>query len=271
METSATSKPRLATGNRLKGNKLLRRLANIARYGLGEGARHRKEKVKTKARIAAFDSELWQRDSSLAWRGYTSYDEYLKHQASKLSTIEERLQETYTDDYAEFRRRFADCKPLREARSVLCLAARIGTEVRALYDLGHFAVGIDLNPGPDNACVLKGDFHRLVFPDGSVDAIYCNSLDHAKQLDKLLSEVDRVLRPDGLFITDLLRGYNEGFTPGAFESLIWRNRDEFIQEMSKRSGFGIVEIRDLGRHRRDDWAQVVFRKNGKGCTSATTT
>lgn len=31
--------------------------------------------------------------------------------------------------------------------SVLCLAARVGTEVKAFLDLGCFAMGIDLNPG----------------------------------------------------------------------------------------------------------------------------
>ena len=47
---------------------------------------------------------------------------------------------------------------------MLCLGARLGTEVRALHNLGYFAIGIDLNPGVDNPYVLMGDFHKLVFP-----------------------------------------------------------------------------------------------------------
>ena len=250
--------------------KILRRLRNIVRFGFGEGGRERKQAARLAAREAAFHSETWQHQSDLAQRSYASYAEYLDHQASKLSQVEERLYETYEEDRAEFRRRFEGCEPLREARNVLCLAARLGTEVRALYDLGYFAVGIDLNPGKDNDCVLKGDFHDLVFPDGAVDAVYCNALDHVMDLEKLLSEIDRVLRPGGIFIADLLQGFEEGFTPGAFESLSWRNREDFIQEIARRSGFDVVGVRDLGRHRRDDWAQVVFRKSGPECTSATT-
>ncbi|MDJ0942185.1 MAG: class I SAM-dependent methyltransferase [Kiloniellales bacterium] len=246
-------------------------MANIARFGVGEGGRARKRAAKVAAREAAFDTETWQHQSDLAQRSYASYAEYLEHQSSKLSQVEHRLHETYEVDLAEFRRRFADCEPLREARNVLCLAARLGTEVRALHDLGFFAVGIDLNPGKDNDCVLKGDFHHLVFPDGTVDAVYCNSLDHVMDLEKLLGEIDRVLRSGGLFVADLLQGFEEGFTPGRFESMIWRNREEFIQEIAQRSGFDVVEVRDLGHHRRDNWAQVVFRKGGPECTSPTTT
>lgn len=271
MQSSASSRPGLGTAVWAKAYKLLRRLVNIARYGVGEKALARKRAVKDAARAVTFESDLWKQGSDFARRDYESYEEYLAHQASKLSKVEERLHETYEADFAEFRRRFADCAPLREARNVLCLAARIGTEVQALHDLGYFAVGIDLNPGEGNAYVLQGDFHHLVFPDGSIDAIYCNSLDHAMDLDQLLGEIARVLRPRGLFVADLLQGFEEGFTPGAFESMIWRSRQKFIQEIAKRGGFEVLEVRDLGRHRRDDWAQVVFRKGGRECTSTTTT
>ena len=52
---------------------------------------------------------------------------------------------------------------LGQVRTVLCLAARIGTEVKAFLDLGCFAIGIDLNPGTDNRYVVHGDFHDLQF------------------------------------------------------------------------------------------------------------
>ena len=267
----ASSKPGMASTAMARIHKLSRRLVNIARYGLGEQALERKRAVKNAARTEAFKSERWKHGSSLAQRRYESYEQYLDHQASKLSKIEEQLQETYEADFAEFRRRFADCVPLREARNVLCLAARIGTEVRALHDLGYFAVGIDLNPGMDNTCVLRGDFHHIAFPENSVDAVYCNALDHALDLDRVLGEVTRVLRPEGLFITDLLEGFEEGFTPGNFEAMIWRRREDFIQEIVRRGGFEVAEVRDLGRHRRDHWAQAVFRKADLHCTSPTTT
>ncbi len=250
--------------------KVFRRLRNITLYGIGERGKARKRAAKEAAREAAFESQTWQRESDMAQRSYGSYAEYLEHQASKLSHVEERLYETYEEDLAEFRRRFAGCEPLRGARNVLCLAARLGTEVRALHELGYFAIGIDLNPGKDNDCVVKGDFHDLVFPSGVVDAVYCNALDHVMDLEKLLSEIDRVLHPGGIFIADLIAGFGEGFTPGAFEAMIWRSRGEFIQEIAQRSGFDVVDVRDLGQNRRDTWAQAVFRKSNPECTSPTT-
>ncbi len=142
----------------------------------------------------------------------------------------------------------------------MCLGARLGTEVRALHALGHFAVGIDLNPGEGNGYVLPGDFHAIVFPDGSLDAIYSNALDHVFALDRLVGEVRRLLRPGGLFVLDLMQGYEEGNVPGEFEATIWRDRDSFIERIVELGGFASEGVRDLGYTRRDHWTQVVLRK-----------
>ena len=230
------------------------------RYGVGQRARERKQAHKAQMRQSKFDSALWQRDEGLAQRQYETYDEYVTHQAGKLDKIVHRLKETEEEDFAEFKPRFEDCAPLAESRSVLCLGARLGTEVRALHALGYFAVGIDLNPGSDNFYVLPGDFHKLVFPAGSVDAVYTNTMDHVFDLEKVLSEVQRVLRPGGLFVTDLLGGYEEGFVPGEYESTHWRSLEEFVDKIREGSEFSIQEKRDLGHHRRDHWHQIVFRK-----------
>ena len=183
-----------------------KRVLNIIRYGIGERARDRKRAVKAQAREARFRSDQWTEKGDMARRKYASYDEYLAHQASKLERITERLHENEEEDFREFVSRFRSCAALAEVRSVLCLGARLGTEVKALHAAGHFAVGIDLNPGERNAYVLPGDFHHLVFPDGSIDAVYTNSLDHAFDLAKILGEVRRALRPGGIFIADILAG-----------------------------------------------------------------
>ncbi len=238
-----------------------RRLSKVARYGIGPGARRRKKADKARRRAAGFsEGQRWQRSEAEAKRRYGSYDEYVTHQASKLDQIVHRLRETEDDDYAEFKRRFEGCTALQEARSVLCLGARLGTEVRALHALGHFAVGIDLNPGPDNRYVLPGDFHAIQFPDGSLDAIYSNALDHVFALDQLVGEVRRLLRPGGLFVLDLVQGYEEGYVPGEFEATIWRDRGSFIERVRELGGFTIDEVRDLGHTRRDHWTQVLLRK-----------
>ena len=94
------------------------------------------------------------------------------------------------------------------------LGARLGTEVRALMELGHLAVGVDLNPGAANQYVLHGDFHHLVFPDRSFSAVYTNTLDHVFDLPRLVDEIRRVLVPGGVLIADVVPGFDEGHLPG---------------------------------------------------------
>jgi SAM-dependent methyltransferase len=242
-------------------HKAWQRMSNVARYGVGASGRERKKAAKAKRRDSRFfQSERWQRHTDQAKRSYGSYDEYVAHQASKLPGIAHRLRETEDEDYAEFKRRFEGCSALREVRSVLCLGARLGTEVRALHALGHFAIGIDLNPGSDNPYVLPGDFHAIVFPDGSLDAVYTNALDHVFALDKVVGEVRRLLRPDGVFVVDLVQGYEEGYVPGDFEAAIWRDRESLIERIRDLGGFAMETVRDLGHTRRDHWTQAVFRK-----------
>lgn len=239
----------------------LKRISNIIRYGVGAEARKRKQADKERVRQATFeDEQVWQRGDDMARRSYATYDDYVAHQSSKLDKILDRLHETEGEDLAEFRRRFEGCAALKDARNVLCLGARLGTEVRALIDLGHFALGIDLNPGKDNFLVLPGDFHNIVFADASVDAIYTNTLDHVFDLDKLMAEIRRLLRPGGIFVTDLLLGFDEEFVPGQYESMAWSDSDAMIEKVRATADFELVEVRDLGKTRRDSWRQAVMRK-----------
>jgi len=77
---------------------------------------------------------------------------------------------------------------------MLCLAARIGTEVKSFLDLGAFAVGIDINPGKKNKYVLFGDFQDIQFAPKCADIIFTNSIDHVYDIEKFLSEIKRVLK-----------------------------------------------------------------------------
>lgn len=243
--------------------KALERLSKISKYGLGPRARERKRADKEKERRSRFfEAGLWEHNEDGARRLYASYDEYVAHQAAKLDKIAHRLREREEEDFAEFRRRFATCAALQGARSVLCLGARLGTEVRALLDLGYFAVGIDLNPGPSNPYVLPGDFHQIVFADESIDAVYTNALDHVFTLEKVVSEVERILRPGGIFVTDLELGIEDGFIPGEYESAMWRDHQVLIDKIREIGHFSVEEVRDLGRLRRDRWTQAVFRRPG---------
>ena len=112
--------------------------------------------------------------------------------------------------------------------SVLCLGARIGTEVKSFLDLGCFAVGIDLNPGRENRYVLHGDFHELQFAAGSIDMAFTNSLDHVYSVDRLIAEVARVLKPGGLFLLEADRGSGTGKRPGHYETFWWSSIEDVI-------------------------------------------
>jgi SAM-dependent methyltransferase len=239
---------------------LLKRLKSTFFPNLRLRSKEQKWAKRMKARQKTFESDLWSQESEVAQRKYASYDDYVKHQSSKLDRIHDRLQARNDEDTAMFLERFQGCPALADAHTVLCLGARIGTEVMALHKLGHFAVGIDLNPGPDNQHVLKGDFHKIVFPDTSLDAVYCNALDHVYDLEKVLGEVGRLLRPGGIFVADIISGYEEGFYAGGYESVHWRNAGEFAEKVALVSGFALESTRDLGQINRDRWFQAVFRK-----------
>lgn len=158
-------------------------------------------------RLLAFRVRHGEPDFDGDAKAYRSYDHYVAHQRSKLAILD-------LGDYDRtFRAALADrLRSLDVAWPevpVLCLAARIGTEVKAFGDVGAFALGVDLNPGDGNRYVVTGDFHDLQFPDGCVGAVYCNSLDHALDLDRVILEVRRVLRPGGLAIIEALVGTDE--------------------------------------------------------------
>jgi SAM-dependent methyltransferase len=131
-------------------------------------------------------------------RKYDSYDSYLRHQAEKLPRRIDRIRRSDAEYEQVVRGRFAQAGDFR-GKTVLCLAARLGGEVRAFKALGALAVGIDIAPGTDNPHVLHGDFHDIQFPDGCFDVAFTNSIDHVYDLDRFLREVVRVLKPAGSF------------------------------------------------------------------------
>ncbi len=177
------------------------------------------------------------RDEGIAARRYTNYDDYVRHQRSKLAIVD------LTDYDKDFRAYLAE--RLREGdwagRSVLCLAARIGTEVRAFHDAGAFAIGIDLEPGKNNRWVVPGDFHNLVFPDSCVDGVYCNSLDHALDLKRLLAEMKRILKPQGKLLIDAQDG-SEEFDDWAVTA--WKKIDDLV-EVIESCGFALSERKPI--------------------------
>ena len=196
-----------------------------------------------------------QYDKQIRRRQYASYEAYKLHQASKLKilTSGDRFGHDGTDLIAYdvsfrsvLRKRLGSLDIVLSGKSCVCLAARLGTEVKAFADHGAFAVGIDLNPGPNNEYVLPGDFHNLIFPDNSVDVIYCNSVDHAFDLGRLAAEIYRVIKPNGCVLLEIPLGSAESSraNTGKWEALEWDRSEDVIQCFAG-DRFNVEELKEF--------------------------
>jgi SAM-dependent methyltransferase len=174
-----------------------------------------------------------QTQEDFLYRDYEDYEEYKTHQIQKFNEI---LRYGYFSNriiYA-YRKKFYKTfrylsKYLPKSAYILCAGARQGTEVEVLQDIGFMnAFGIDLNPGPNNKYVKFGDFMHLENPNSSLDMIYCNSLDHAYNLELFFTEHARVIKPNGFVLYEIpLRG------GGPFESVNWKSSTSIIILMLK--------------------------------------
>lgn len=178
---------------------------------------------------------VWQKEQELNRRIYDNYEDYVRHQKSKLDRFildwdNAWINQDYDKVYRERLRERLKSHVTATGASVLCLAARLGTEVKSFIDLGCFGIGIDLNPGKDNKYVVVGDFHQLQFADHSVDIIFTNSLDHVLYPEKILSEVKRVLKNNGRFMMDLSEG-----GVGEYETLSWSSKEDIISLVEQYS------------------------------------
>lgn len=198
--------------------------------------------------------------ASVRTREYESYDEYTVHQRQKLDEIlkigGDLLANRVVAGYRrKFLRRFRPLSALLPRSAViLCLGARLGTEVEVLRDIGfRNAVGIDLNPGPDNPYVDVGDFQHLEAADESVDLVYSNCIDHAFDLDAFFAEHRRVLKPTGYAMYDFPIRNDDGAAP--FESVVWSDDETVLAGI--REHFGEVVRREDDGH--SEWLLVRAR------------
>jgi SAM-dependent methyltransferase len=197
-----------------------------------------KRSLRKRALFRKFGEEWNTKSDALQSRRYDSYEAYLEHQKAKLETHDFG---NYDNEFRQaLRERLTALDIAWQGRTVLCLGARIGTEVKAFLDLGCFAIGLDLNPGEGNRYVVQGDFHDLQYAPNSIDVVYTNSLDHAFDIDRIAKEVLKVLKPNGLFIVEAVQGRDQGINPGFFESFFWKNIDEPVH-VFENAGFKVVD------------------------------
>jgi SAM-dependent methyltransferase len=191
------------------------------------------ERDKHPVRKKHYGKEGWktQVDNNFQYRDYASYEEYVTHQSQKFEEILKGAGGFGNRDILEYRKRFYRrfrylSGMLDTSATILCLGARQGTEVEVLWDLGYKnAIGLDLNPGPENPYVRKGDFMALDYPDNSVDMIYTNCVDHAFDLEKFFKEHARVIKPGGYAIYDI-GALDLGL--GVFEAVNWSSPDSVL-------------------------------------------
>lgn len=178
----------------------------------------------------------WENRENFRFKKYDTYEEYVQHQKSKLDRILEEGEKHWfnQNNYdLTYRTHLRDrLKPYLTNRglNVLCLAARLGTEVKAFIDLGCFAIGIDLNPGLENHYVVVGDFHNIQYADKSLDIVFTNSFDHALYPEKILQEISRVLKPNGRFMTDVASIYSN---QGTYEAFSWSSIEDLVSLIEK--------------------------------------
>jgi len=180
-----------------------------------------------------------EKDGDVLKRDYASYEEYVTHQKQKLDEMLKMKGGFSNWDICEYRLKFySRFKHLQgllpKDAKIVCCGARQGTEVEVLHDLGFSgAYGIDLNPGPDNRIVRQGDFMNINLPDGSLDLLYTNCVDHAFDLEKLMTEHARVLKPSGFLLYDMGINMEEG-KGGPFEAVSWDHTENLVVNLLGR-------------------------------------
>ncbi len=192
---------------------------------------------------------------SLAHRSFTTYDEYVYLQGGKARGRRDFLLAHLPKSTEGFEKTFRAAAPHLKPGSVLCLGARTGAESLGATAAGFLgSVGVDLHPvGPT---VIQGDWHDLPFPDASFDNAYSNSLDHCLYLDRLATQVRRILVPGGLFYlmaTNRPENTVEGWAAKpSNEALYWQTSDQLRDALC---GYGF-EVK--AEWRTGKWGHYVF-------------
>jgi len=214
--------------------------------------------------VKRHESELgWTDLDGLYKRNYTDYNAYIKMQASKLDERPGWCLERSRQLRQLLQSRLKQLRIVKHGMSVLCLGARLGGEVEAFINMGAFAVGIDVNPGPANQHVVYGDFHDLEFADSSVDIVYINCFDHCLEPDKVLAQIHRVLKPEGILQMECKSGSNEidkkNMGSDHWDCLEWDSLKVLVERI-EQSGYSLFH----SYHDRQSKATpygYLFRKN----------
>lgn len=103
--------------------------------------------------------------------------------------------------------RYLFAAPLVRGRRVLDIACGTGYGLEILAAAARAVVGVDADwdaartAASQSRGVILGDGVRLPFPDAAFDAVTSfETLEHVEERDRFLSELHRVLKPDGVCV-----------------------------------------------------------------------
>tara|TARA_Y100000816_G_scaffold286110_1_gene266729 strand:+ start:715 stop:1989 length:1275 start_codon:yes stop_codon:yes gene_type:complete len=130
-----------------------------------------------------------------------NYDQYIKFQSTKSLDpvrVQKWLGEEWREKVNAFKNHFLKFgDALNTSGKFLCIGSRAGHEVAALKELGvENVVGIDTYPCGEG--VIKGDGNCMEFEDESFDFVYTNILNYTIHPEKMISEIERVVKKEGL-------------------------------------------------------------------------
>jgi SAM-dependent methyltransferase len=159
---------------------------------------------------------------------YDSYDEYLKHQSSKVDSNKKLIETINQPEYLSgFIQEFELFKKfLIGKKKAICMGARNGAEVIAMRKFISDTIGIDIHPICHSSIVIKGDFNKTPFAKNLFDVVYMNCLDHSINLMTTLGEIHRILKVNGIFISRLPIRNVEPHKKKTFEACFWGNSSE---------------------------------------------
>jgi predicted SAM-dependent methyltransferase len=110
--------------------------------------------------------------------------------------------------------------------------------------------GVDINPGEQVDFVM--DVRKLEFEDNSIDEIFSRRcVQHVEDDEKALSEIFRILKPNGIFTLKVASWYGWLFyrlhlspSYGAYK-IFHLYRDSKLKKMLEKAGFAIESLRHI--------------------------
>jgi len=191
----------------------------------------------------------------IAHRTFTDYAEYVYKQGGKMRGVLREYTLRHLEKRTDWNRKiFKKAKAHLKPGAILCLGARTGAENLGAIAAGFVgSVGIDLHPvGPS---VVFGDWHEMPVADHVFPNVYSNSLDHCLYLDQLVSEVRRVLAPDGRFYvmaSNRAQSLEFWMDKGKNEALYWDTSDAL------RDAICDLGMATVTEWRHGKWGHYIF-------------